>query len=43
MLTYDSLANINEYYISGLLNEQTVKFISAGFLIRNYNNFHKTK
>lgn len=31
MLTYDSLAKINEYYVSGLLNTQTEEFISAGF------------
>lgn len=31
MLTYDSLAKINEYYVSGLLNKQTEEFMSAGF------------
>lgn len=43
MLTYDCLAKINEYYVSGLLYKQTLEIISTGFLIRNYNNFHKTK
>lgn len=27
MLTYDSLAKINEYYISGLLYKQTLEII----------------
>lgn len=43
MLTYDSLVKINEYYVPGLLYKQTLEIISTGFLIRNYNNFHKTK